>query len=793
MPSWLDIKLGIRMLFKNPGLTLAGGAGIAVAVAIAAGGFSFIYGNFTDRLPLEEGTRIVSLEMWDSAESKPQPRIHHDYLIWRDELKSIHELSAFRNITPNLILPAAQPESIRVAAITASGFRVARVRPLIGRYFEPADEHPTAPAVLVISETAWRNRFAADPAILKRTVQLGATPHSIIGVMPQNFAFPVNHHFWVPLRLGPAPDPMTGVDLYVFGRLAPGATIDTAQAELNTIGRRAALTAPKTYARLQPRLLPYAFPFVGLHEQQDITALLVMQAIFACLLVLVCLNIAILVYTRTAMRHAEISLRTALGASRSRIVIQLFIESLVLSAVAALAGVGIAAFAFRQIAAATVHLHGELPFWISFQLEPEAVLYAAGLSILAAAVVGLIPALQATRRDVLHSLRIIGAGGSGMRLGKTWTVLIVAQVCFAVALLPPGVSGAYQDTQDSLAGAGFAAHEYLTAQLGSDTATPDQFAARQTELIRRLEADPRIAAVTFAQSDPGNEPGARIQPQSDQPTETIDVRTTHVDIRYFQAFQVPILAGRGLEENAIVVNQSLANKIFAGNALGRRIRYVTKQSTEPDPWFEITGIVADFPTGVTQNMRDTPLKIYHPAKPGQLQPATLAIHLRNGDPSAFTRPLRDIAAAVDPSLHLRNIRPLDEALRSEQWISRLQAAVLLGTTLSVLLLSSMGIYALMSFTVSQRRKEIGIRMALGASRNHIVAGIFSRAFTQLALGATLGIALGVAIEKAAGGNLLNPSVVAAVSVAILAVGFAAAFGPARRSLTINPSQTLRDQ
>ncbi|MBL8176298.1 MAG: ABC transporter permease [Bryobacterales bacterium] len=788
MPSRLDFKLGVRMLLKHPGLTLAGGAGIAVAVAIAVGAFSAIHGSFLSNLPLHEGHRVVSLELWDTAQFAPQPRLHHDYLRWRTELTSLQQLSAFRDLTANLILPATQPETIRVAAITASAFPLARVAPLTGRHLLPSDQLDGAPPVIVISESVWRNRFAADPAILSRIIQLGATPHAIVGVMPQSFAFPINHQYWIPLRLTPAPSPLAGPAIHVFARLTPDATLSSAQSELTAAFRRAAHANPHAYAHLQPRLLPYTHPFTGIHEASDFTSLLAMQAILVTLLVLVCLNVAILVYTRTAMRHAEISLRTALGAGRARIVAQLFIESLVMSLAATLAGIVIAVAAFHRIKAATIHLHADLPFWISFRLHPQSILYAAALSVFAAAIVGIIPALRATRREVLHNLRIIGAGGSGMRLGRTWTVLIVAQVAFAVALLPPAVANSWKESRDSLAPIGFDAHRFLTAQLGLDNAAPGRFATLQTELLRRLAADPRVAAVSFALTDPGNEPGARIEIPTPQHTELHSVRSTRVGASFFQAFQLPILAGRTFDLESVLVNQSLANTLFQGNALGRRFRY----ANEPARSYEITGIVPDFPTGVSQNIRDTPLKIYHATSPGEIQPSTLAIHLRDGDATAFIGPLRQIAAAVDPELHLRTVRRLDEALRSEQWISRLQAAVFLGLTVSVLLLSTMGVYALMSFTVSQRRKEIAIRMALGASRNRILAGIFSRALTQLAAGAALGAILGAALERAITNSLTGTHIVLTIAAVILAVGLLAAFGPARRTLHINPSQALRD-
>ena len=618
---WLDVKLGVRMLIKYPGLALVGGFGIAVAVAIAAGGFSVIYGTFlVSSLPLDEGDRIVSIEIWDSAASQPERRILHDYHVWREELKSIQEISAFRTVTPNLIAPGAQPVSVRVASISASGFRVARVQPLMGRHLEEDDEREGAPWVVVIGEDVWRNRFAGDPAILERTIQLGATPHSIVGVMPEGFAFPVNHRFWAPLRAGYAPpDPLTGPDLMVFGRLAPGATLENAQAELATIGLRTALAFPAIYEHLQPRVVPYPYSFVGLHETKDATQLIVMNLVITMLLVLVCLNVAILVYTRTAMRQAEISVRAALGASRGRIVAQLFIEAFVLSAVGAVAGVGIAALALRQVTTATLPIASELPFWVSFQLSPEAVLYAGALSVLAAAIVGIVPALKATRGGVRSGARIIGSGGAGMRLGGTWTLLVVAQVGFAVALLPPAVFNAWEHLRAETVDPGFAAEEFLSAQLGMDgvpgtdraaTGTPEftrRFADRQAELMRRLEGDPQVSSATFAMAVPGDEPGAWIEtegvPQSGvEPsgstvrsgavpsggTSGHEVRFNRVDVNFFRAFDVPILAGRGFEPadlapagagpagppegGAVVVNQSFAQRIFGGAALGRRIR-----------------------------------------------------------------------------------------------------------------------------------------------------------------------------------------------------------------------------
>ncbi|HLL81734.1 MAG TPA: ABC transporter permease, partial [Longimicrobium sp.] len=263
--SWLDVKLGARMLVKHPGLTVVGGLAIAVAVAVSTSMFTFLHSSMYPVLPLPEGDRIVALENWDVRAQNEERRSLRDLAVWRAELKSVRDVAAFRDLTRNLIGPGGPPEPVEVAEMTASGFRVARVPPLLGRYLVPADELPDAPAVVVIGHDVWKERFAGDPGVIGRGVRLGHTVHTVVGVMPERFAFPVSHNIWVPLRLDPALfEPGTGPELFIFGRLAPGATRDQAQAELTTIGRRAAAASPATHAQLEPRVLTYTEPILDI-------------------------------------------------------------------------------------------------------------------------------------------------------------------------------------------------------------------------------------------------------------------------------------------------------------------------------------------------------------------------------------------------------------------------------------------------------------------------------------------------------------------------------------------------
>lgn len=351
-PSSLDVKLGLRMLVKYPGLSLIATIGMAVAIAIGAGSFAAIYALVDSTLPLDEGDRIVAIQN-NRADNpgNPERQAVHDFFLWRDELTSVRDLTAFRmEQHRNLITADGRTELVPVAEMTASGFRVARVAPVLGRPLVDEDERAGAPPVIVIAYEEWQRRFDGDPDVVGRSVRLGNTVHTVVGVMPEGFRFPVQHRYWVPLRLNPSDyERGGGPSIHMFGRLANGITLDQAQAELNTIGRRMAAVFPETHEHLRPQVLPYTHPFLDIDSPTMALAIHTLQFAISLLLVLVSVNVAILVYARTATRVGEIAVRSALGASRQRIVAQLFVEGLVLAAAAAALGLTLASVALGQV------------------------------------------------------------------------------------------------------------------------------------------------------------------------------------------------------------------------------------------------------------------------------------------------------------------------------------------------------------------------------------------------------------------------------------------------------------
>ena len=828
--SAMDFKLAVRMMGRYPGLTFVGVIGMAVAITIVAGAFSILYTLVDPALPLPEGDRIVAIQNWDQHTNRPERRTLHDALMWRADATTLRDVGVFRPIARNLIAEGTATEVVTIAEINASGFRVAGVSPLMGRALRDEDEQPSAPPVVVLGFKAWCDRFHSNPSIVGRTIRFGDAHHEVVGVMPDGFEFPVNHQFWIPFRLDASQfDRRRGPNIQVFGKLAPGATLDGAAAELATLGQRAANDFPTTNAQLRPLVTPFTFPFFDIDDASTLWLVHLMQFLISLLLVIVCVNVAILVYARTARRQGEIAVRSALGASRGRIVSQLFVEALTLSMVAALVGLSICAFALNYLNELMVVMYGSLPFWWKFRLSPGVIAYVVVMTLVAAGIVGVLPALKATGRRLQSGLQGISAGGgSSMRFGRTWTVLIVLQVAIAVALLPAAVFHAWDAIKYGTVDPGFAAHEFLTTSVSLDTGTarvtPVEAAARSgarvEEVVRRLRAEPSVKDVTFAAAAAGQEGTVVIEVDGvPMPTTPVNynipfgtrvghlARAGTVDPLFFSVFGVSLLTGRGFAgadtgagATAILVNRAFVTQfLWDGNVLGRRVRYVGRSNDSPSNlelgrWFEIVGVVGDFPATTDPGLSSA--KIYHAATAAQINPATLMVRIRGMAPTAFTPRLREITAAIDPNLQLYRVTSLDAALLKEQSVMRLIAAVLGALTLSIVMLSAAGIYSMMSFTVSQRRKEIGIRTALGADPRQILRGIFSRAFTQLTIGAVLGVVVAALLEVATEGGLMQGNgavVLPLVAVLMIAVGLLAAAGPARRGLRVQPTEALRQE
>jgi predicted permease len=833
--NWLDIKLGGRMLLKYPGLTVVGGLAMAFAIWVGIVLFQvaglFLYPS----LPLPNGDRIVQLSLQDVAANAPEKKALNDFLSWRDSLRTIKDLGAWRDSTRNLIVADGDARPAFVAEMSSSGFAIADGQPLMGRVLTAADEQPSAPPVAVIGHDVWRTRFGGDPNVLGRTVQLGDDHPTIVGVMREGFAFPVSHEVWVPLKTAVLDQaPRSGPAISIFGMLAAGETITTAQAELTTRGRSAAIEQPATHARLEPRVAPYA-DMMAMNGASDLTFMFLIYSFIGMLVVLICGNVGLLLFARAASRESDLIVRTALGASRGRIVSQLFAEALVLGGLAAVVGLAGADLFLRNWGMTFLETNlGRLPFWFDLGLSPSTILAAIALTVLAATVAGVMPALKITR-GMGERLKQTTAGGGGLRFGGVWTLVIVAQV--AVTVVFPAIAwfervqvGRMQDFNP-----GFAAEQYLAVTVERDApiesnSTADaaasernaRLAATLRELRDRIASQPGVAGVTFAETIPGGEyPERRIELSddvaagkargADAPATFRSATVAAIDPSYFDVLNAPIRAGRGFnaadaEPNArvAVVDQGFIDHVLQGrNPVGQQVRFVNREDpTGPSEWYSIVGVVGKLDVGVPY--RKGPFAgFYLPSTPDRFDEVHMMIHVRGADPMTVAPQVRDIAAAVDPSMRLVSLQRVNEINSGMLWVIRLWLRVTVAMSSVALLLSLAGLYAVMAFTVTKRTREIGVRVALGGSRQRILTSIFSRPLAHMGFGVMAGIAVvcaatilypysdGPGADQAGGLSVQAVTMLASYAAFMLGVCLLACVVPTRRALAVEPTVALR--
>lgn len=826
----LDLKLGVRMLAKHPMLTLVGGVAITIATALGVGASEFVRDMVAPTLPLDEGERIVRLHHQDTEAGGTTAASLYDLEQWRGSVRSLEHMGAYTTLEQGVVSDRGEAGTVNLARVSAAAFEVTRVPPALGRFLIEADEAPGAPAVMVLGHRPWQSLFGGDPDIVGRVLQLGGTPTTVVGVMPEGYGFPQFQDAWVPLGIDPAGlTPETAPRVALFARLAPGATLESARAELEVVGRRAAADLPAVYERLRPTVVGFAQ-----RASTAQTALILggVGLLFTFLLVVACANVATLVFARTVTREGEIAVRTSLGATRRRIALQLFAEALVLVGGATALGLLVARFALGSISRLffTIQQAPQPPFWWNDGLSGTTVAYALVLALVAALVIGVVPALKATGRDVQPQLgRLSAGGGGGLRFGGGWTAIIVLQVALSVAFLPLAVSQAgvaFEDPVES----GFAADEFVTAQLGRDPAVPprtdaehEAFLAESGRLFDeardRLAADPAVRGVALASGlSAMNHIQAPFEFGGDGGDAPITswARVLLVDRSYLELMGATVVAGQALspadyapEGRSVLVNEAFVEKLGGRNPVGGLLRVPER---EPGSESSVVRVpAAGSSVQVVGVVRDPGVDLYGPGAhptiyaPLDLAPvspravglvgmpqapaAQLFVHLRQ-DAGAQASRLYALVGAVDPSLRLSDLGTAAETWRPVHIGARIGGWIFLAVAGIVLMLSVAGIYALMSFTVSRRTREIAIRTAIGAGRGQIVRRVFRRAAVQLTLGVLLGslVAVPVLWDGVADDG---PRTLAIVSALLVAAGLASCLVPVRRALAVEPASAMK--
>lgn len=797
----LDARLGVRMLRRYPGLTLIGGLAMAFAIFVGSALFEFINQTLPDRaLPVPRGEQVVGLRLWNRDANRPQPPTISDLRHWSDHLTTVELIGGFATGTRTIETSSGITGQVQAALMSPSGFRIASVAPLVGRVFTDQDVLPDAAPVAVIGAATWRTLFEGRSDVTGQQLRIGDTMATVIGVMPEGFKFPVNHDFWMPLDLRAQPiDGLRG-----FGRLADGVSIEQARTELVTLGRGVTVSTADA---------PTLFPTVQWYRESmfdvPITLLLVtmvqqLNLFSGMFLLLVAANVALLMFARAAARERELVVRSALGASRRRIVMQFLVEALTLFGIAAALGLATVgpglAWIERQIG---IMGGGTSPFWFDPSVSRETIAYAALLTIVAALMAGGLPALRATRQLSTARLQEATAGADRLRLGGIWTAVIVIQVTATVVFTAgTGLMWRQAHRSGSL-NASFKAAEYVAITVEVDKTLPGPVQLDRLEsLVASLEREPGVAAATMAQRLPLMTQGAQLVEVEGRATH--EVSMPQVGQGFFEAFRAPVITGRAFSSadrrdhaNTTIVDEAFVEEALGGESpLGRRLRVVdASNQTPPGPWLDIVGVVANL-----QTSRPGALVLDNQLRPFAYRPfdaaaspvvVNIAAHVPAATPSSL-RQLRLAASRANTGVTVLDLQALDQVVSAEAAFWRLWAQLVLMVSVVTLVLALAGIYAVMSFTVTRRTREIGIRMALGARGGRVALEVLRHPLRQIGAGLTAGCAVVLALFVWVRGGVTpaEMGMLTAFGLTLTVVCLLACLGPARRAINVHPSRSL---
>jgi predicted permease len=808
---WSDIRYGIRMLFKTPVLSLAAITTIALGVGLTTHTFSVVYGSVLKGLPYEGADRLISIDRNNVSEGfENMSAPIHDFVDWRAQQTLFDDLAASRQGTVNIADADMRPERYDGAFVTAAMFAQVGVQPIMGRTFNEEDDTGHTPPTIILGYNVWQNRYGGDPDIIGKTVRANARTTTIIGVMPPKFRFPFSEDVWLPMGLDPVQLPRsTGNYVQTFGRLKPGVSIDEAQIQMAGIAQRLATEYPETNEGISTGLKPYTEEYMP----PQITAVLyvMLVAVFGVLLI-ACANVSNLLLARSTVRAKEIAIRSAMGASRSRVIRQLLVESTILTLLGGTAGiilgyVGIDAFN-------AVFMDMERPYWIDIAMHPPVLLFAIVITAVAAVVSGTVPAFRASGADIHELLKDESRGSSSFRVGRFSTSLVVGEIAVSCALLVAAGMMVKSVVNLKNLDMGFEAESVFTARVGlfeADYPTGESRRLFFDRLLERLEALPGTQAAALTTSLPmTGSGGAAFAVEGESYVVDRDYPVSprsYITPNFFATFGAEIREGRDFSlqdrEDGVpvaIVNQSFAHRYFEGeSAVGKRIRL--GRSLSELPWLSIVGVVPDFHiggnTGGIGNDKTPTEMIYTPVGQASFRFLSMAVKTA-GDPLAMAPRVRDAVAGLDPNLPIYWAYSMDQVIENQTWAFGM-FGTLFGTFGAVaLFMAAVGLYGVMAFSVSRRTQEMGIRMALGAYGKDIVRIVLKKGFVQLGIGMAIGLGLGAALSRPLqlimfDVNAGDLSVYAAIVVTLGLAGMLACFVPARRATRVDLVDALRPE
>jgi putative ABC transport system permease protein len=801
-----DIRFALRTMVSNRTTTIVAVVALSLGMGANATVFSIANGALFKNMPFV-GDDILYLSTRDLAHGQRREGVSFpDFLDWRAQAKSFRSMGAYRFQTVNLSENGGAPSRYNRAEITPNTFSMIGQAPVIGRDFTAEDEKPGAPAVVILGNQIWVTRYGANRGILGQTIRVNDVPSTVIGVMRPDLRFPEDTDVWIPLIRSSDDSRRQNRSLGVYAQLAPTATQASANVEMQGIAHNLETAYPDTNKSITA--VVQTFYEVNNSDSGEITTLLaaLMGAVIFVLLI-ACANVANLLLARAADRSREISIRVAIGAGRWHIIRQLLVESVMLSLIAGFCGWLISLWGLKVFDA---HVRAQIPAWMNFSMDYRGFVYLAAISLGAGLLFGLAPALRLARMDVNAALREGGRGSSGgARRRYLSGLLVIAEMALAVVLLAGAGLMIRSFLKIYSTNTGVNPKNVLVMRLmlpDTKYPKPDDKIAFHDRLKARLDALPGVVGSTIALTMPTggsmNFPYEleHAQPVDEKMRPSISVEVISSD--YFRVMELPILQGRAFSDRDMasappvaIVNQRFAEKFWRGEEpVGKRLRIFN--DGKPEPWLTVVGVAPNvLQNGVAVKEFD-PL-VYVPYRQRTMPDMALMARTRV-PPSTLASAFRQAAQAVDEDMPLYNLRTLEERLALNYWEQGI-----FGTLFSIfagiaLVLASVGLYAVIAQSVSQRTQEIGLRMALGASAGNVLRMVFRQGMLQLAIGLLAGIAGAVGLTRFLSSLLVLVSPTDPVTFALVAMvlGTAAALGcfiPARRATQVDPLVALRHE
>ena len=798
-----DLKFAFRSLWKRPGFSVAAVITLMLAIGVNTTIFSLVNAVLLRALPFPHPEQLVSVYQPAGGDGLPG-LAGYQYLAWHDKQTNFEDLGAYSDDSFNLT-GLGDPERISCAEVTASLFNTLGVQPVRGRVFATEEDRPGANNVAIVSEGFWQRRYGRDESILGKSLTLNDKHYTIVGVMPAGFRFPGDFDIWLPLALDPVKefhsDYFSLVE--VVGRLKPGTPAQAAQAELGLIARDASAQVKEP--------LPLTIQVGPLHQQLvsgvRLTVLLLWGAV-GLVMLLACVNVAGLMISRTLARQREMAVRAAVGARRWQLVRQLLTESIVLGLAGGAMGLLIAIWSTRAIGSlAPEGLMTSVYDLNHIPLDWRVFAFTFALSLVTGIVFGLAPALTASRPDLLQALRNSRSSGLinfGLRSFRGW--LVVAELALALVLLLAAGLFVRSFNKLTTVDLGFDRDNVLTAQISlprSKYKDPKQALAFQEELLGRIKALPGVQSAGTINHTPFNGFGLIVftQIEGAPPFDRRDppIGAGVVSPEYFQTMRIPLLSGRVVDERdgpqtqkVAVVNQAFAQRFFPrGDVLGKRIGFGCERTE--GLCRTIVGVVGNVKQeSITQ---DVAAELYVPSAQSPLNSMTLFVRTAS-DPLSLVSSVRSTVLAIDANQPIYGVKTLAQRVSAATAVSRSLTVLFTAFALLALALGSVGIYGIVSYAVTQRTNEIGIRMALGANTRDILQLILKHGLVLVLSGVAIGVAGALALTRFLttllfGVTATDKLTFFAVSLIFFVIAMCAALIPARRATKVDPLTALR--